>query len=362
MTTTAASNARAHAVNSTMFGVGELERWMNDPTVSEVMVNAGRDVWIERRPTGDADRMQQPPRSARGRHHGPDYIGRLGPGVIETVIERILTPIGRRLDRASPMVDARLADGSRVCAVLSPIAVDGPCLAVRRFPNHALGLDDFASAPVVLLLQRLVALRCNIVVSGATSSGKTSMLNALASLIGEHERIISLEDTAELRIAAPHVLRLETRPGTPDGLSAVDMATLLRTALRLRPDRLVVGEIRGDEAVELIQALNTGHDGSLATVHANTALEALARLESLVVRASGGWPLVAVREQVERSIDVIVHLRRDDQGRRLVAEVAEVVATDDVEAAESGASGGAGRMRRLADHNSVVAEIRRGRR
>ena len=200
-------------------------------------------------------------------------------------------------------------------------------------------------------MRELVERRCNIVVSGATSSGKTTLLNAMAAAIGSSERVITLEDTAELRLASPHVLRLETRPPTADGLIAVTMADLLRAALRLRPDRIVVGEIRGDEATELVQALNTGHDGSLATVHANGPADALARIESLVVRSNAGWPLAAVRDQVQRSIDVVVHVDRSTTGQRSIVHIAEVAA-----------AGQTPRVTSLVVGDMIVGTLSRGRR
>ena len=208
------------------------------------------------------------------------------------------------------------------------------------------------------LLTQVVVSRCNVLIAGATSSGKTTLLNALTALVDTRERIVTLEDTAELRIDAPHVLRLETRPGTAEGLAAIDLAALVRTALRLRPDRLVVGEIRGDEATDLVQALNTGHDGSLATMHANSPADSLARLESLVVRASSGWPLHAVREQVHRSIDVVVQVQRSTNGVRRIVEVAEVAAVDDM----AGGAGATARTRPLSDGEHVIGQLRRGRR
>jgi pilus assembly protein CpaF len=292
-----------------VFGLGGLDRWIHDDDVDEVLVNAGCEVWIERRTA-----------------HGVQYVGQLDPGVVEVVIERVLAPLGRRLDRASPVVDARLPDGTRVCAVLPPVAADGPCLAFRKFSRRDLSLSDFGRGHIVDVLDELVASRCNVLVSGATSSGKTSLLNALGARLPAADRVITLEDTAELRLGSPHVLRLETRPADVEGVAAIDMASLVRTALRLRPDRLIVGEIRGDEAIDLVQAMNTGHDGSLATVHANSAVDALARLASLVVRAAPGWPLGDVERQVSRSIDVVVHVARTDRGERLVREVVEVEA------------------------------------
>jgi len=317
-----------------VLGLGPLDRWLADPDVSEVMVNGGRDVWVER----------------VGGRGGTQYVGTLEARVIDTVVERILTPIGRRLDRTTPVVDARLADGSRVCAVLPPVAVDGTCLSIRKFSPHALRLDAFGGPHVIEVLTRVVAARCNVLVSGATSSGKTTLLNALAAQLPAHERVVTLEDTAELRLDAPHVLRLETRPGTTEGLPPVPMTALVRAALRLRPDRLVVGEVRGDEAIDLVQAFNTGHDGSMCTVHANSPTEALVRLESLVVQAGPSWPLHAVRQQVRRSIDVVVQVERSATGDRRVAQVVEVDPDD------------AAPLRLLASAERAVHVLSRGRR
>ncbi len=297
------------------FRFGPLDRWLHDPDVTEVMVNAGRHVWIERTGRGDG-----------GGRGGTQYVGELEPGSLDAVVERMLAPVGRRLDRANPVVDARLPDGSRMCAVLAPVAVDGTCLSVRRFATDARTIAHFAPEPVQRVLTELVARRCNVLVSGATSSGKTTLLNALGSLVAAHERVVTLEDTAELRLDTPNVLRLETRPATADGVREVGLDALVRAALRLRPDRLIVGEIRGGEAFELVQALSTGHDGSLATMHANSAGDALARLEALVLRANPGWPLPAVRELVWRSVDVVIHLGRGPSGARGVRQIIEVAA------------------------------------
>jgi pilus assembly protein CpaF len=209
--------------------------------------------------------------------------------------------------------------------VLPPVAVDGPCLAVRRFTARPLPLTAFTTDVVAELLGEVVSRRCNVLVSGATSTGKTTLLGSLVAVAGAHERIVTLEDVAELRLPAAHVLRLEARPATLDGPPAIELHDLLRIALRLRPDRLVVGEVRGDEAADLVQAMNTGHDGSLATIHANSAIDALARLGSLVVHRHPGWPLHAVREHVDRAIDIVVHVARDAAGRRFVDTVGEVV-------------------------------------
>lgn len=318
--------------------LGGLERWLHDPLVNEVMVNAGSEVWVER-----AGRVE--------------HVGRIRPATLLAAIEHILNPLGRRLDRSHPTVDARLADGSRLCAVVEPVAVDGPCLTIRRFSTRPVPLERFAAPPVVELLRDLVARRCNLLISGATSSGKTTLLNALAQQVEPSARLITLEDVAELQLPHPHVVRLETREATPDGVGEITLAHLLRTALRMRPDRLVVGEIRGSEAVHLLQALNTGHDGSLATVHANSALDALERLASLVLHEVGNWPLAAVHQHVTRAIDAVVHVHRRPDGGRAVAEVAEVVAAESA----AGFEGAGLHVRPLATGERVLATAERGR-
>jgi pilus assembly protein CpaF len=314
--------------------LGGLERWLDDPAVSEVMVNAGTDIWVER-----GGRLL--------------LVGRMRTSTVLAVIEHVLAPTGRRLDRSHPTVDARLPDGSRLCATIQPIAVDGPCLAIRRFASHDVPLEAFAPPAVVALLTALVRSRCNLVVSGATSSGKTTLLNALAHQVEPQSRIITLEDVAELRLHHEHVVRLETREATPDGVGEIPLAHLLRTALRMRPDRLVVGEVRGAEAVHLLQALNTGHDGSLCTVHANSALDALTRLATLVLQESGGWPLAAVHYHVARAVDVVVHVARDADGGRRVVEVAEVCPSHAADPALT--------IRPLATGERVLASLDRGR-
>ncbi len=285
--------------------LGGLERWLDDPAVSEVLVNNGGDVWVER--AGALIR-----------------VGTMSCTAIDAAIERILASVGRRVDRTTPMVDARLADGSRVCAVIPPIAIDGPCIAIRRFAVAHLPLHAFGDERVVDVLTELVVTRRNLLISGATSSGKTTLLNALAQHVPATERIITLEDTAELRLAHPHVLRLEARPASADGIGEVDLTMLLRTALRLRPDRLVVGEVRGAEAALLLQALNTGHGGSMATVHANHAGDALDRLATLVLQDTTGWPLLAIERRVAASIDAVVHLERNSTGGRRAVEIGAV--------------------------------------
>ncbi len=278
---------------------------LHDPDVDEVMVNAGRTIWIDR-----GGVLQS--------------VGVLETDRVEHLIERVLAPLGRRVDRSSPIVDARLPGGARVCAVLPPVAVDGAALAIRRFTNTVRPLAAFVDDRGIALLQELVQARCNIVVSGATSSGKTSLVAALLATVPASERLIVVEDTTEFPIEHPHLVRLEARPATIDGPPAIEVADLVRTALRLRPDRIVVGEVRGHEALALVQAMNTGHDGSISTCHANSPLDALLRLETLVLQASPSWPLHSIRLQLARSIDVVVHIERAGVLRRISA-ICEVV-------------------------------------
>lgn len=315
--------------------LGGLERWLADPEITEIMVNGGDEIWIERRGS-----LQ--------------LVGRMRSSTLLAVVEHLLAPIGRRLDRMHPTVDARLSDGSRLCAAIAPVAVDGPCITIRRFAPGHLSLAAFASDEVEALLREVVHRRCNIVVSGATSSGKTTLLDALARELEPEARVVTLEDVAELRLAHAHVVRLETRDATPDGVGDITLAHLVRTALRMRPDRLIIGEVRGAEAVQLLQALNTGHEGSMCTVHANSAPDALARLATLVLQATDGWPLMSVHHHVARAVDVVVHLERRPDGVRAVAEVAEVIEPSGRRAGLS--------VRRLAEGGRVLASLERGRR
>jgi pilus assembly protein CpaF len=292
-------------------GLGQLDALIRDPAVDEVLVNGSGEIWTER--AGVLERC-----------------GSIATGELAVVIERILAPLGRRLDRTTPIVDARLADGTRVCAVVPPISVDGTSLSLRRFRRQPLPLAAFGGDDIVAVLGELVARRCNAVISGATSSGKTSLLSSLLGLVAPGERIVLLEDTAELTPRADHVVRLEARPASNDGAPAITVDQLLHTALRLRPDRLVVGEVRGAEVLGLVQALNTGHDGSWSTCHANSAVDALHRLETLVVQAAPSWPLRAVRDHLVRCIDVVVHVARTAGGGRAVTEIGEVTQHDGV--------------------------------
>lgn len=287
-------------------GLDSLDHVLADNDVDEVMINRGAELWVDRR--GVLTRL-------------PD----LHPGAVDVVLERVLAPLGKRLDRTNPIVDARLPDGARVCAVVEPVAIDGTTLSIRRHRHRRIPVTDFTTPEVAELFRDLLERRSNVVVSGATSSGKTTLLAALADLVGHGERLVLIEDTSELVLdEAHHVVRLEARPQGLDGVDAVSMAQLVRAALRLRPDRIVVGEFRGPEVLAVVEALNTGHDGSLSTCHANSAVDALRRVETLVMQAAPSWPLRAIRRQVSRSIDIVVHLGREPSGRRAVREVLEV--------------------------------------
>ncbi len=288
-------------------GLGPLEPLVADPTVTEIMVNGPDRVYVER----------------EGRIERVACI--VDAPTIVRLIERVIAPLGLRLDRASPMVDARLPDGARLHAVLPPLAPDGPCLTIRRFGARAVPLDAFGVDPAVCsFLEGMVRAGWNIVVSGATSAGKTTCCNALARAIDPRERIVTIEETAELRMDQPHVVRLEARPANAEGAGGVTVRELVRAALRMRPDRLVVGEVRGGEALDMLQACNTGHDGSLSTVHANSAADALARLETLTLFSGVALPLAAVRAQLAAAIDAIVQVARGEHGRREIVDVAEV--------------------------------------
>ena len=286
-------------------GLGPLDALLADPDVTDVMVNGPDQVWIER--AGVIERV-------------PIAIDRAG---VEHLIEKVVGPLGLRADRASPIVDARLPDGSRVNAVMTPAAVDGPCLTVRRFGARAVPLDAFCRPEVGALLRQAVAERRSIVVSGGTGAGKTTLLNALAAYVPPAERIVSIEDTAELRLPHDNVVRLEARPPNADGAGEVTVRALVRNALRMRPDRIVVGEVRGPEALDMLQAMNTGHEGSLSTCHANGPDDALRRLETMVLMGEVALPLEAVREQVASAVDLVVQVARR-HGRRVVVAVAEV--------------------------------------
>jgi pilus assembly protein CpaF len=293
-------------------GLGPLEDLLADPAVEEVMVNGPRSVYVE-----------------RGGRIEPTSVAFADEGELRNAIERILAPLGRRIDELSPMVDARLADGSRVNVVIPPLAIDGPSLSIRRFgvsrpgPRELVELGTLAPEQ----LERLavaVRRRRSILISGGTGSGKTTLLNALSSFIAVSERVVTIEDAAELRLQQPHVVRLESRPAGVEGRGEVTVRDLLRNALRMRPDRIVIGEVRGPEALDLLTALNTGHDGALSTVHANSPADALSRIETLALMADVGLPHAVIAAQARRGIDLVVQLERGVDGRRRVVEIVEI--------------------------------------
>lgn len=288
-------------------GLGPLEPLLAAPDVSEVMVNGPGCAYVER-----CGRLE------------PVALSLDAAGIVR-LVERVVAPLGLRIDRSSPMVDARLPDGSRLHAVIPPLAIDGPCLTIRRFAARPVPLEAFGvEGGAVRFLRWCVAAGWNLLVAGGTSAGKTTLLNALSGAIPESERVVTIEETAELRLAQPHVVRLEARPPNAEGAGGVSVRDLVRAALRMRPDRIVVGEVRGGEALDMLQALNTGHDGGMCTVHANSARDAMSRLETMVLMAGTELPSRAVREQIVSAIHLLVHVQRFDDGVRRVESVAEV--------------------------------------
>jgi pilus assembly protein CpaF len=302
----------AQEVLDEVFGLGPLEPLLADPTVSDILVNTHKRVYVERKGILEMTSVQF-----------RDDIHLMG------IIDRIVSAIGRRVDESSPMVDARLADGSRVNAIIPPLAVDGPCLSIRRFGRDPLTADDLLqngtlTPPMLELLRGCVKARLNILVSGGTGAGKTTFLNVLSSYISNRERIVTVEDAAELQLHQDHVVRLETRPANIEGRGAVQQRQLVINSLRMRPDRIIVGEVRGEEALDMLQAMNTGHDGSLTTIHANTPRDALSRLETMVAMASLNIPDTAIRRQIASAIDVVVQISRQSDGGRKVISLAEI--------------------------------------
>jgi pilus assembly protein CpaF len=309
----AAREALAARIAERAFGLGALQELLADPTVDEVMVSGTAPVWVER-----GGRLEQTAVRFEGERE------------LRDAIERILAPIGRRVDEAEPLADARLPDGSRVNVVIPPLALDGPALTVRRFRRHGFTPDELVAAgtltaPLLEFLARAVRARCTLLICGGTGSGKTTTLNALSSFIGAGERVITIEDAAELRLRQPHVIRLEARPPNLEGRGEVTIRRLVRNALRMRPDRIVVGEVRGAEALDMLTALATGHEGSLTTIHAGSPAEALRRVETLALMADVGLPHAALREQVADAFDLVVCQARAGDGTRRVVSVAEVV-------------------------------------
>jgi pilus assembly protein CpaF len=309
----AARDELVRRVAERSFGLGPLEPLLADAAVDEIMVSGAGRVWVER-----GGRVEE------------TAVRFAGDAELRHAIERILAPLGRRVDEAEPLCDARLPDGSRVNVVIPPLALDGPALTIRRFRRRGLAPADLVasgswSQPLHDLLRAAVGARMNVLVSGGTGSGKTTTLNALSAFVSERERIVTIEDAAELRLRQPHVVRLEARPPSLEGRGEVTIRQLVRNALRMRPDRIVVGEVRGAEALDMLSAMSTGHDGSLSTVHAGSPEEALRRVETLALMAGLGLPHEAVREQVAAALDLVVHQARLPGGARAVVSVAEVV-------------------------------------
>ncbi len=296
-----------------IFGLGPLEPLIQDPEVSDILVNTYKQIFIERH--GKLERTDV--RFQDDRH-------------LLQVIDRIVSSVGRRIDDSSPMVDARLADGSRVNAIVRPLAVDGPHLSIRKFKRDTLSGDDLLrkhslTEPMLELLRGIVKARLNVLISGGTGAGKTTLLNILSSYIPADERIVTIEDSAELQLRQPHVVRLETRTANIEGQGEVAQRLLLINALRMRPDRIIVGEVRGAEAIDMLQAMNTGHDGSLTTLHANTPRDALSRLETMVSMANLNLPEKAMRQQVASAIQVIIQIARLSDGSRKIVTLSEIV-------------------------------------
>lgn len=305
-------------VEARVSGLGAIDVLLADPDVSEVMINGAGPVWIER----------------SGEISVTELV--LDRAEIDRLIERIVAPIGRRVDRRTPWVDGRLSDGSRVNVIVPPVALDGPYVTIRRFVLRKLSLLDFASAEVADLIVGAVEGGANILVSGGTGAGKTTLLNAIATVIDRSARIVTVEDSAELALPHPHVVRLEARPESVEGVGLVTIRDLVRNALRMRPDRLIVGEVRGEEALDMIQALNTGHAGCLSTCHANGPVDVLRRVESLALMAGSGLPLAAVREQLSAAVDLIVQVGRGRDGARQITSVAEVTGPETVSVVGNG--------------------------
>ncbi len=303
----------AQEVLDEVFGLGPLEPLLRDETISDILVNTHKSVYIERNGLLERTTIQ-----FRDDAH------------LMSIIDRIISAVGRRVDESSPMVDARLPDGSRVNAIIPPLAVDGPILSIRRFGRDPLTADELLqnrtlTAPMLDMLRGCVFGRMNILISGGTGAGKTTLLNVLSSFISNRERIITIEDAAELQLHQEHVVRLETRPPNVEGKGAVRQRQLVINSLRMRPDRIVVGEVRGDESLDMLQAMNTGHDGSLTTIHSNSPRDALTRLETMVAMANLNIPEMAIRRQIASALDLIVQVARMSDGTRKITSISEVV-------------------------------------
>src|ERR1700693_4914426 len=302
----------ARRIEDEVLGLGPLEPLLGDPSVSDILVNGFNSVYVERR--GKLERTTIT-------FHDDAHL--------MNIIDRIVSAVGRRVDESSPMVDARLADGSRVHVIIPPLAIDGPILSIRRFAVERLGIADLLrlgtlTEPVASVLKAVVLARLNVLISGGTGAGKTTLLNVLSGFIPATERIVTIEDSAELQLQQPHVVRLETRPPNIEGRGEIAQRELLRNSLRMRPDRIVVGEVRGGEALDMLQAMNNGHDGSLTTVHANTPRDALGRIETMVSMSGISFPIHALRAQIASAINIVIQVQRGDDGRRRIVSIQEI--------------------------------------
>ena len=305
----------AQEVLDEVFGLGPLEPLLQDPTVNDILVNTHKNVYVERR--GILERTSVVFKDNAHLMH---------------IIDKIVSAVGRRIDESSPMVDARLLDGSRVNIVIPPLAVDGPIISIRRFPSSPLTAEDLvrfrALSPQMLeLLRGAVRARLNIVVSGGTGAGKTTLLNVLSGFISETERIVTIEDSAELQIKQEHVVRLECRPPNVEGMGAIRQRELVINALRMRPDRIILGEVRGEEALDMLQAMNTGHDGSITTIHANTPRDAISRLETMCMMGNVALPDRAIRQQIASAVHILIQAHRLSDGSRRITHISEVTGT-----------------------------------
>lgn len=299
-------------ITDEVLGLGPLEPLLADHSVSDILVNGHASVYVER-----FGKLQRTDVRFRDDQH------------LLNIIDRIVSSLGRRIDESSPLVDARLKDGSRVNAIIPPLAIDGPSVSIRRFAVDLLNTESLIQVgtltpAIALLLKAIVRGRLNVLISGGTGSGKTTMLNVLSSFIPHNERIVTIEDSAELQLQQPHVVRLETRPSNIEGRGEVSQRELVRNSLRMRPDRIVIGEVRGAEALDMLTAMNTGHDGSLTTIHANTARDALGRVENMVSMSGATFPIKAMRQQIASAIDVVIQLERQEDGKRRLVSVQEI--------------------------------------
>jgi pilus assembly protein CpaF len=299
-------------IGDEVLGLGPLEPLLADHSVSDILVNGHASVYVER-----FGKLQRTDVRFRDDHH------------LLNIIDRIVSSLGRRIDESSPLVDARLKDGSRVNAIIPPLAIDGPSMSIRRFAVDLLNAESLIqmgtiTPGIALMLKAIVRGRLNVLVSGGTGTGKTTMLNVLSSFIPDNERIVTIEDSAELQLQQPHVVRLETRPPNIEGRGEVNQRELVRNSLRMRPDRIVIGEVRGAEALDMLTAMNTGHDGSLTTIHANTPRDALGRIENMVSMTGATFPIKALRQQVASAIDVVIQLERQEDGKRRLVSIQEI--------------------------------------